>query len=151
MIPQKVKICGISHTVKLCDDNFDLDTHFGQIKYGKAEILISKDVTPELQEQALFHEMLHGMLTLLGRNDLANDETLVQSLSNAMYQSLYVRGWVDNVRPVVRGEWIWTETGDDDYEQYWVCSVCGEHNFYEANFCPNCGADMRGENNAEMG
>lgn len=47
-----------------------------------------------------------------------------------------------DVRPVVRGKWQWTETGNDDYEQYWVCSVCGEHNYYESNFCPNCGAKM---------
>ena len=52
-----------------------------------------------------------------------------------------------DVKPVVRGEWIWTETGDADYEQFWVCSICGEHNFYEANFCPNCGADMRSKPN----
>lgn len=42
-----------------------------------------------------------------------------------------------------KGEWIWTETGDADYEQYWVCSECSEHNYYESNYCPNCGADMR--------
>lgn len=47
-----------------------------------------------------------------------------------------------DVKPVVRGEWIWTETGDEDYEQFWVCSNCGEHDFYEANYCPNCGARM---------
>lgn len=85
MIPQKVTICGIPHSVTLCDDRFDLDTHFGQIKYGKAEIIISKDVTPELQEQALFHEILHGILTLLAFDE-ANDEHFVQSVSNAMFQ-----------------------------------------------------------------
>ena len=49
---------------------------------------------------------------------------------------------IADVKPVVRGEWVWTETGDEDYEQFWVCSVCGEHDFYEANYCPNCGARM---------
>lgn len=47
-----------------------------------------------------------------------------------------------DVQPVVRGKWVWTETGDEAYEQFWVCSVCGEHDFYEANYCPNCGARM---------
>ena len=47
-----------------------------------------------------------------------------------------------DVQPVKHGRWIWTETGNEDYEQFWVCSVCGEHDFYEAKYCPNCGARM---------
>ena len=49
-----------------------------------------------------------------------------------------------DVRPVVRGRWIGKPylLGTTN-----VCSVCGEnygmpHGKY--NFCPNCGADMRG-------
>lgn len=46
-----------------------------------------------------------------------------------------------DVRPVVRGKWI--------YEGFMTvkCSNCNEY-FHELegdNFCPNCGADMRGE------
>ena len=50
-----------------------------------------------------------------------------------------------DVRPVVRGRWIEKPylLGTTN-----VCSVCGEnygmpHGKY--NFCPNCGADMKGE------
>lgn len=50
-----------------------------------------------------------------------------------------------DVRPVVRGRWIEKPylLGTTN-----VCSVCGEnygmpHGKY--NFCPRCGADMRGE------
>lgn len=50
-----------------------------------------------------------------------------------------------------QGEWI-------EIKRYWEinqwvyeieCSVCKERikNPYEPHFCPNCGADMRGENN----
>lgn len=54
-------------------------------------------------------------------------------------------------RPVVRGEWINDGLGD------WYCSSCRVlHTFDEYgdvhplvdcgyNFCPNCGADMRGD------
>ena len=46
-----------------------------------------------------------------------------------------------DVRPVVRGKWVDT----DNYYQRWKCSVCGCHTRDAApNFCPNCGADMRG-------
>lgn len=91
VIPEKVTLCGIPYRVVLCDDSFDIDLHMGQIKYGKGEIRISNQVTPELQMQVLFHEMLHGMLFLIGRNEEAADENLVQSLSNAMYQIFRIK------------------------------------------------------------
>ena len=40
-----------------------------------------------------------------------------------------------------KGEWI---KSSEDLELY-CCSICGEINEYDDNFCPNCGADMRGE------
>lgn len=51
-------------------------------------------------------------------------------------------------KPVVYGEWIKGDTGE------WQCSVCREENCYAYCeplkrftdlYCPNCGADMRGE------
>ena len=31
------------------------------------------------------------------------------------------------------------------YQDGWQCSLCGQYAPSEQNFCPNCGADMRGE------
>ena len=52
-----------------------------------------------------------------------------------------------DVRPVVRGRWIRTssEIGTIDVEH---CSVCGcemneRNQFWNALFCPNCGAEMK--------
>lgn len=50
-----------------------------------------------------------------------------------------------DVRPVVRGEWIWTIDDDEYLGEYWKCNLCGEHSYIGYNFCPNCGADMREE------
>ena len=57
-----------------------------------------------------------------------------------------------DVRPVVRGHWIGTKEAEDmgDIMKEFTCSVCGccERDCTESesfNFCPNCGADMRGE------
>ena len=49
-----------------------------------------------------------------------------------------------DVRENVKGEWI------REPNCYYRCSVCGEHypsfrDDMDYNFCPNCGADMRGE------
>lgn len=40
-----------------------------------------------------------------------------------------------------RGEWI---SNDIDPEAWNFCSVCGEQAIDLFDFCPNCGADMRG-------
>ena len=42
-----------------------------------------------------------------------------------------------------RGEWIEQE---DDYHHYWECSECGMGVGLDdiRNFCPNCGAHMKG-------
>ena len=55
-----------------------------------------------------------------------------------------------SVRP--QGEWV---SADDDHIKCSVCGECGIHNdWYECNyytpFCPNCGADMRGEKNEHL-
>ena len=54
-----------------------------------------------------------------------------------------------DVRPVVRGKWKL----DSDPGEPWryVCNICGEKTKDtvmgkpRANYCPHCGADMRGE------
>ncbi len=53
------------------------------------------------------------------------------------------------VREVKRGKWIKKQ---DDVCYWTACSECGNktpydrwHQGWESPFCPNCGADMRGE------
>lgn len=64
------------------------------------------------------------------------DEEQVKDLIDAMPTA--------DVRENVRGEWIFPY-GDKKYKR---CSACGK-TFYSipatSNFCPNCGADMRGD------
>jgi len=58
-----------------------------------------------------------------------------------------------DVRMIVRGEWIKEIKHHKDDEQEFNyedirCSHCGVRRrigWYGANFCPNCGADMRGD------
>ena len=43
-----------------------------------------------------------------------------------------------------RGKWIYKTDLITAPTGYWECSECKEGRLlYEANFCPNCGADMR--------
>ena len=48
------------------------------------------------------------------------------------------------VTKVKHGEWNLQEI-NEDHEYEWFCSECKERNDVKTNFCPNCGADMRGE------
>ena len=66
---------------------------------------------------------------------LNNPDTLSRS------DALFI---IDNVEaadvaPVVHGEWLCAETDD---EQFFLCSVCNDKEYWESNYCPNCGAKM---------
>ena len=67
--------------------------------------------------------------------------------------NLYCKGFCPHFTPksdyVKRERGKWIKQGKD-----WncKCSICGGESFYHldstpSNFCPNCGADMRKENN----
>ena len=45
--------------------------------------------------------------------------------------------WIYDTKRVMRDGWI---------NSQYHCSECGEQDFTLYNFCPNCGADMRGVN-----
>ena len=47
-----------------------------------------------------------------------------------------------DVAPVVHGRWMWNEEGEIDWEHFYRCSNCGDKEYWESNFCPNCGAKM---------
>ena len=58
----------------------------GQIVYSESKIYIKKSLPKELKKSVLFHEVLHGMLEMLGYPKLSEDETFVQGMSMLMYQ-----------------------------------------------------------------
>ena len=48
-------------------------------------------------------------------------------------------------RKVERGEWIPYGMNMNGTVGNWKCSVCNETSIQASDYCPNCGADMRGE------
>ena len=61
-----------------------------------------------------------------------------------------------DVKPVVHGEWVMSISRIADTLTIKPvthrCSVCGQELFSvtKLNFCPNCGADMRGKDNEHI-
>lgn len=86
-----VKICGIQHKITLCEDFFNVDTHFGQINYGSCEIKLNKNLPKDAMEEALVHEIMHGIFVHLGYENEANDEQFVQALANAINQTFTLK------------------------------------------------------------
>lgn len=86
-----VNICGIPYKIVECEDNFNVDTHFGQIDFRTCEIRINKDITEDVKKETICHEMIHGIFLHLGYNDYTNNEQLVQALGNAICQSFEIR------------------------------------------------------------
>lgn len=87
-----INICGINHKIEEYTDIFDCDTHFGQIDYATATIKINKDLPDDLKQLTLVHEILHGILTLTGYDDLSQDETLIKTLSCELNRIFDIKG-----------------------------------------------------------
>lgn len=80
-------------------------------------------------------------------------EWLLQNINTAFWSQI---GKTINSAPTIdidrpQGEWV-TEYDGNGWNDYWdyTCSNCGKRYeradavLYEANFCPNCGAKMKG-------
>ena len=87
-----IKICGVPHKVIECEDKFDVDAHFAQIDYKECEIRVNKDMSKNAKEEAICHEIVHGMLFHLGYSEQSQDEQFVQALGNAIYQTFELKG-----------------------------------------------------------
>ena len=44
-----------------------------------------------------------------------------------------------DVAPVRHGRWLCVDT---DIEQFFLCNRCKKKEYWESNYCPNCGAKM---------
>ena len=57
--------------------------------------------------------------------------------------SLYIKSIpAADVAEVRHGRWLCVDT---DTEQFFLCNRCKKKEYWESNYCPNCGAKMDGE------
>lgn len=88
-------------------------------------------------------------------SDLISREAAIRDALDSFDSRLYADGFADGYKQGLKdaqpernaGKWI----EDDDAIIHGRCSCCGwsaiwqETDVFGGNFCPNCGADMRGE------
>lgn len=86
--------------------------------------------------------------------EMAQDEIAV--IGNILFR-FWQMGWLDKLELPERksGKWIERGVSTEQVIDEWQsarCSVCGKYHttpymyyFNDFNFCPNCGADMRGD------
>ena len=87
----KINLCGIPYDVRFVEDGFNLETQFGEIKFLEGVIRINNKISAELKEQTIWHEALHGILELIGRGDLSEDEVLISNMAIALNQLADIR------------------------------------------------------------
>ena len=82
------------------------------------------------------------------KGDLISRQAVLDELKKLDWQDLYLPSHFEQILDDVlsvenKGKWekIWRT--DCECSEY-VCSKCGCGEDYWTNFCPNCGADMRG-------
>lgn len=101
-----------------------------------AQLLINENKSNnfEVKSNKQIEEMANDLYENRPYSDLWEEDA--QDIAKVLYNAGY--------RKQSEGEWIWTENGNADYEKYWVCSNCKEHDFVKSEFCPYCGAKMKG-------
>ena len=129
-------------------ENFTRDSYTASLWFEIGEKALA-------EKHQLFRRKERGMSDLIikGAKGIKDGLYVIKDGELFKYKSKggTVRTYPITDRP--RGEWIeynkvLADTGGfcDEYEQAWKCSECEyDDGWLEWGFCPNCGADMRGE------
>ena len=62
-------------------------------------------------------------------------------LSGEKFESAILKIQAADVAPVRHGRWLCVDT---DTEQFFLCNRCKKKEYWESNYCPNCGCLMGG-------
>lgn len=107
-----------------------------------SEDLISKEKAYKVlteyyhHKTELQHKALREALDMVPSADID-----LSGYSDRLWRNAYEQGKADAEAERKTGKWVDYPIVDGCLQ----CSVCGILRFDEANYCPNCGADMRGE------
>lgn len=85
--PKSFELGGQTINIHLKDSMTKLDAH-GLTRYDDCEIWFDKCIKPnDLKAITFYHELMHFIFHTLGKDDLKNDEGLVDSVGNLLWQA----------------------------------------------------------------
>jgi hypothetical protein len=89
LIPNNFVLGGSTISVELVKN--DLGTNVGQIILPTGKIYVAtnfrgEDCNIDYMEASFYHELVHGILDILGKHDLSSNEEFVEAFSNLLHQ-----------------------------------------------------------------
>jgi len=91
LIPKSFEILGQTITVEYRRTLYKTNKYIGLWIPGKNKILLQQrtktyEITDEQIEQTFLHELTHALLTIMGYENLSNDEKLVDLIGHGLHQ-----------------------------------------------------------------
>jgi len=87
-LPRFIKIGPLRFVVQGCKQVLGKKL-WGASHYRKTIIKIKKGIPVQHQAVTLMHEIVHAVLTDIGKNDLSDDEPFVERLSESLTDTLW--------------------------------------------------------------
>jgi hypothetical protein len=92
-IPKSFQLGGITYTVDVTDNREAgiKNNQTGTIVYALNKVFIYNDhvgyvATDDYKELSFYHELVHGILTAMGKSDMNNDEEFVEGFASYLHQ-----------------------------------------------------------------
>jgi len=85
--PKSFELGGQTINILLREDMSKVDAH-GMARYDDCEIWFDSKIKPnDLKAITFYHELMHFIFHTLGKEDMKNDEGLVDSIGNLLWQA----------------------------------------------------------------
>lgn len=102
------------------------------------ELIRNRDARTEAEKDAV-NAAIDAIKAQLSQEGTTKDTTSdLPSIQPEPKEGHWIdKGW--------NGDWAWQTDGRGNCWRVIECSECGKSSSVESNYCPHCGADMRGE------
>jgi hypothetical protein len=93
LIPKSFELGGVTYNVEFSDNRPERvrNTVTGEIIYPLSKVVLYNNhvgytSTLQYKELSFYHELIHGILTNMGKDELNDDEGFVEGFANLLHQ-----------------------------------------------------------------